>query len=255
MPQHERVQWAQLRVGIMVIVSLVLLAIAVFFISGQGGFFTRHYTLKAYLSSGGDLREGGRVRLAGISVGNVVKIRISSYLDKQRAVEVDLKIARTYQNEIRADSVASVETVGLLGESYVDISRGTPGQEVLADGGAIKTAEKADVTAVVQNTNEVIMNLNALSAKLDDITTQIQGGKGSMGKLLYDETLYNKMDATVSSVGKGRSASSCRTTPFTTAPWPPSTASTWSLMTFNMGTGVWPSSSLIPRLTTISIAL
>jgi phospholipid/cholesterol/gamma-HCH transport system substrate-binding protein len=198
MPQHERVQWAQLRVGIMVIVSLVLLAIAVFFISGQGGFFTRHYTLKAYLSSGGDLREGGRVRLAGISVGNVVKIRISSYLDKQRAVEVDLKIARTYQNEIRADSVASVETVGLLGESYVDISRGTPGQEVLADGGAIKTAEKADVTAVVQNTNEVIMNLNALSAKLDDITTQIQGGKGSMGKLLYDETLYNKMDATVS---------------------------------------------------------
>jgi phospholipid/cholesterol/gamma-HCH transport system substrate-binding protein len=131
-------------------------------------------------------------------VGNVVKIRISSYLDKQRAVEVDLKIARTYQNEIRADSVASVETVGLLGESYVDISRGTPGQEVLADGGAIKTAEKADVTAVVQNTNEVIMNLNALSAKLDDITTQIQGGKGSMGKLLYDETLYNKMDATVS---------------------------------------------------------
>ena len=198
MPQHERVQWAQLRVGGLVIVSLALFAIGVFFISGQTGFFTRHYTLKAYVPSAGDLREGAQVRLAGISVGNVAKIRISPYPDRQRAVELDLKIARTYQNDIRADSVASLETVGLLGDSYVDITRGTSGQAPIADNGALKTAQKADIAAVVQNTNEVIMNLNALSAKLDDITTQIQAGKGSMGKLLYDQTLYNKMDATVS---------------------------------------------------------
>ena len=74
MPQHERVQWAQLRVGALVIVGLTLFAVAVFFISGQVGFFTRHYTLKAYLPSAGDLREGAQVRLAGITVGNVAKI-------------------------------------------------------------------------------------------------------------------------------------------------------------------------------------
>jgi phospholipid/cholesterol/gamma-HCH transport system substrate-binding protein len=199
MPQHERVKWAQLRVGIMVIVSLGLLALGIFFISGQVGFFTQHYTLKAYLPSAGDLHEGAQVRLAGISVGNVVKVRISPYPDRERAVEIEVKIARTYQNEIRADSVASVETVGLLGDSYVDITRGTPGQEVLADGSAVKTAAKADIAAVMQNTNEVIMNLNALSAKLNDITAQIQAGKGSMGKLIYDEALYNKMDTTISS--------------------------------------------------------
>ena len=197
MPQHERVRWAQLRVGLMVIVSLIVFAVAVFFISGQAGFFTRHYMLKAYLPSAGDLREGAQVRLAGIAVGSVAKIGISPYDDRMRAVEVDLKIARTYQKQIRADSVASVETVGLLGDSYVDVTRGTNSQQVLADGGALKTAEKADVAAVVQNTNEVIMNLNSLSAKLNDITTQIQAGKGSMGKLLYDETLYNKMNATI----------------------------------------------------------
>jgi phospholipid/cholesterol/gamma-HCH transport system substrate-binding protein len=201
MPQHERVKWAQLRVGIMVIVSLIVFAVAVFFIGGQGGFFTRHYTLKAYLSSAGDLREGAQVRLAGISVGNVSKIGISPYDDRRRAVEIDLKIARTFQRQIRADSVASVETVGLLGDSYVDITRGTSGDE-MEDGGAVKTAEKADIAAVMQNTNEVILNLNTLSSKLDDITSQIQAGKGSMGKLLYDDALYNKMDATVSGAQK-----------------------------------------------------
>jgi len=182
----------------MVVVSLVLFAIAVFFISGQVGFFTPHYTLKAYFPGAGDLRDGAQVRLAGIAVGNVARIRISPYNDPQRAVELDLKIARTYQNDIRADSVASLETVGLLGDSYVNITRGASGQEPIADDGALKTAQKADIAAVVQNTNEVIMNLNTLSAKLGDITTQIQAGKGSMGKLLYDQTLYNKMDATVS---------------------------------------------------------
>ncbi len=199
MPQQERVQWAKLRVGILVVVSLVVFAIGVFFISGQEGIFTRHYTLKAYLPSAGGLREGADVRLTGIYVGSVAKIRISPYPDKARAVEIDLKIARNFQNDIRGDSVASVNTVGLLGDSYVDVTRGTPAEESIADEGTLKTAEKADIAAVMQNTNEVIMNLNTLSAKLDDITTQIQAGKGSMGKLLYDQTLYNKMDATISS--------------------------------------------------------
>jgi len=195
MPQQERVKWAKLRVGLLVIGGLTIFAIAVFFISGQEGILTRHYTLKTYLASAGDLREGAQVRLAGIPVGSVVKIRISPYTEKARAVELNLKIARTYQNQIRADSKASVETVGLLGDSYVDITRGTPGKEPIADDGAVETAPKADIAAVVQNTNEVIMNLNTLSAKLADITTQIQAGKGSMGQLLYNQTLYNKMDA------------------------------------------------------------
>jgi phospholipid/cholesterol/gamma-HCH transport system substrate-binding protein len=200
MPQRKRIQWAQLRVGILVIVSLVLFAVAVFFISGQGGFFTKHYHIKAYLSSASDLREGAQARLAGISVGTVSKIRISPFTDPGRAVELDLKIDRKYQKEIRADSVASINTVGLLGDSYVDISRGSPGQDVLKDGGALKTSERPSISAVVQNSNDVILNLRVLSNKLDEITAQIQSGKGSMGKLIYDQTLYNKMDATTASV-------------------------------------------------------
>jgi phospholipid/cholesterol/gamma-HCH transport system substrate-binding protein len=182
----------------MVIISLTVFAVAVFFISGQGGFFTRHYSLTAYLSSAGDLREGAQVRLAGISVGSVARIQISPFAEKERAVEIDLKIARTFMNEIRADSVASVNTVGLLGDSYVDITRGTAAQQPLADGGILKTAEKADVAAVMQNANQVITNLNALSAKLNAVAAQVQTGKGTLGKMVYDQTLFNKMDATMS---------------------------------------------------------
>ena len=178
----------------MVIVSLTALAILIFFMSGQVGFFTTRYTLKAYFSSAGDLREGAAVRLAGIAVGNVSRIQISPYSDPQRAVEIDMKIAKRYQNEIRADSEATLNTVGLLGDSYVDITRGTPSSEAVREGGAVKSREEKDIRAIVQNTNDVIENLRGLSEKLNDITTQIQSGKGAIGGLIYDEALYNRMN-------------------------------------------------------------
>ena len=136
------------------------------------------------------------MRLAGIMVGNVSHIRLSPYTDPERAVELDLKIARQYQKDIRADSVGTVETVGLLGDSYVDISRGSPGQAVIGNDGSIKTAEKVDITAVVHNANEAITNLRTLSAKVEEITEQVQSGKGTMGQLIYDPSLYKKINAT-----------------------------------------------------------
>lgn len=196
MPQHQKIAWAQLRVGLMVIISLAILAIGIFFISGQVGFLTRRYTLKAYFSGAGGLREGAQVRLAGVAVGNVEHIRISSDPEPSRAVEVVMRVTRAYQNQIRSDSVATLETAGLLGESYVDVTRGGPGQDVVPEGGVVKSSEEADIKRVVQNANDVISNLRVLSAKLNDITTQIQAGKGSIGKLIYDESFYKRLNDT-----------------------------------------------------------
>jgi phospholipid/cholesterol/gamma-HCH transport system substrate-binding protein len=180
----------------MVIVGLAILAVGIFFISGQVGFFTQRYTLKTYLTEASGLREGAEVRLAGVAVGNVKRVQISPYTDRSRAVEVVMAVSRRYQQEIRADSVASIETVGLLGESYVNISRGSRSQEVIPDEGVLKSSEGAEIKQVVQNADDVIVNLRVLSAQLNNITGQLQAGKGSIGKLIYDQTLYNHMNAT-----------------------------------------------------------
>jgi phospholipid/cholesterol/gamma-HCH transport system substrate-binding protein len=202
MPQRQRVTWAQLRVGLLVIVSLTVLAIGIFLISGQVGFFSRRYTLKAYTSDAGGLREGAQVRLAGVAVGNLKRIEISPYPERARAVELVMSVARAYQDQIRTDSIASIETVGLLGESYVNLTRGSPGQAVIPDGGVLKTSEEADIKRVVQNANDVIVNLRVLSAKFNDIAGQIESGKGSLGKVVYDQTLYNRLNKTADTVDR-----------------------------------------------------
>jgi len=199
MPERQQITWAKLRVGMMVIASLTIMAVGIFFISGEVGFLSRRYTLRAYMSSASGLREGAEVRLAGIAVGNVEAIRISPYPEPSRAVELILRVTHSYQDQIRADSVASMETSGLLGESYVDISRGGPGQPVVPAGGVVKSSEEADIKRVVQNANDVITNLRALSAKLNDLTEQIQSGKGTIGQLIYDPTVANRLNATLTS--------------------------------------------------------
>lgn len=200
MPQRQQLTWAQLRVGVLVIVSLSIFAVAIFFISGRVGFLSRRYTLNTYFSDAGGLREGAQVRLAGVAVGNVARIRISSFPEPRRAVEVTMKVARTFQNQIRADSVATLETAGLLGESYMDISRGSPGEAALPDQGEVKSHEEADIKRIVQNTNDVLTNLRGLSAKLNDVTNQIQSGKGTLGMLIYDQAFYNRMNSMASDV-------------------------------------------------------
>jgi len=178
----------------MVAVALIILVVAIFFVSGQIGFVTRKYTLLAYFPSAEGLRPGSQVSLAGIPAGSIKDVRLSDSRDPNRAVELALSIPKKFQHEIRADSVANETTAGLLGETFIDISRGSPDQPELQDGSEIKTLQEADIKRIEQNANDVISNLNQLSQRLNDITNQITQGKGSIGKLLYDETFYNRLN-------------------------------------------------------------
>jgi phospholipid/cholesterol/gamma-HCH transport system substrate-binding protein len=197
MPQHKEIQWAQLRVGIMVTASLIVLGVAIFLISGQIGFIASKYTLVAYFPSAEGLRHGSEVDLAGIPAGNVAAIRVSPYNDRRRSVEIRLKITRKFQDQIRADSVANQTTAGLLGDAFIDITRGSPNQPVIPNNGVIQSNQEADIKQVEANANDVVTNLNQLSRQLTDITDQITKGQGSIGKLLYDETFYDRLNRTL----------------------------------------------------------
>jgi phospholipid/cholesterol/gamma-HCH transport system substrate-binding protein len=202
MPQRKQLTWAQLRVGVLIISGLIVLGIGIFFISGQVGFLTRHYTLKTYFSGAESLRDGAQVRLAGIVVGNVMAIKLSPYTEPSRAVQIDMKISQRYKDQIRTDSVATIDTVGLLGEAYVEISRGGIGAQPISDGGVVKSQEEADMKQIVQNANDVVSNLQVLSSTLNDITKQIQHGQGSIGKLIYEENFYNNLNKTANEAQK-----------------------------------------------------
>jgi hypothetical protein len=134
MAQRRSLAWTELRVGILVIASFLLLALAIFYVSGESGFLISKYKITCYFASANGLRKGGEVWLEGVTAGNVESVVISRQSDPNKAVEVEIKLDKKYQNIVRSDSQVTIETKGLLGDNIVEITRGSAAGQVIQDG-------------------------------------------------------------------------------------------------------------------------
>jgi len=197
MPQRKQLTWTELRVGMFVLVGLSVLAAGIFYVTGQG-ILGPKYRLKAYLPEVSGLANGAPVRVDGVEVGNVESIKLlpratGKATEKNRNIEVIMRVDRRFQNYVLTDSVASLVTEGLLGNRYVNISRGLTGTPI-SDSGEIKGVEEEAMKEVVQRSAEVLGNLSALSTDVRELIAGVQEGKGSLGKMLTDDQAYHHMN-------------------------------------------------------------
>lgn len=193
MPSQKQLRWSQLRVGITVIVASVTLAVLLLLMSGTTGLFVPHITLKSYFDNAGGVRVGAPVRLAGVDIGNVSKIRIVADKDKQLTpVEVTMKVNTKYAFDLRRDSVTSLDTAGVLGETFIDIDSSQAVGPPVKDGDTLKPRFHPDFQEVVRSSQSTLQNMDALLKRLDRIVAFVESGKGSIGKLIYDPTLYDR---------------------------------------------------------------
>jgi len=195
-PSQKQLQWSQLRVGLTVLFASITLGVLIFLMSGTTGLFTSKITLKSYFDNAGGLRNGAPVRLQGVDVGNVAGVRVVP--DKPLTpVEVTMKVTTKYHKGLRKDSVTSLETAGVLGETYIDIdSAHAKGPEV-GDGDVLATRETPQIEDVVRASQSTLQNLDALLKRTDRILAFVESGQGSIGKLIYDPALYNRFSDTV----------------------------------------------------------
>jgi phospholipid/cholesterol/gamma-HCH transport system substrate-binding protein len=197
-PSQKQLKWSQLKVGLTVLVASITLAVLIFLMSGTGGLLTRKIAIKSYFDNAGGLREGAPVRLAGVDIGNVTRIRVVSAPDKKLTpVEVTMKVNTQYRENLRADSVASLSTAGVLGETYIDIDSSLAKGPEAQSGAVLPTREHPDFNDVVRASQSTLQNLDALLKRVDRIIAFVESGQGSVGKLIYDPTLYDRLASTV----------------------------------------------------------
>jgi phospholipid/cholesterol/gamma-HCH transport system substrate-binding protein len=203
LPSQKQLKWSQLRVGITVIVASGTLALLLLLMSGTTGLFTKRIILKSYFDNASGLRTGAPVRLSGVDIGNVVRIRVVPDKDKQLTpVEVTMKVSTKYAFNLRQDSVTSLDTAGVLGETYLDIDSAQAVGPPAKNGDVLPTAIHPDFNAVVRSSQSTLQNMDALIKRADRILAFAESGKGSLGKLIYDPTLYNRFSATVTDFQK-----------------------------------------------------
>ncbi|MBI4240516.1 MAG: MCE family protein [Candidatus Rokubacteria bacterium] len=216
MAREDRRQPAyQIRIGVFILVSLAVFLGLVYLLGAQARLFEPKYNLVAEFTEVGGLISGATVRLAGVQIGRVSRVTLPEAPGQK--VRVTLTIARRFGDRIRKDSVARIETQGLLGDKLVEISLGSAGAPALKPGEAIVTRDPVELARLAGESVEILKNVSGLSANLNSaveafnkagtlenlsatlrsthraaeqvgrVTEQVEKGKGWLHALVYEE--------------------------------------------------------------------
>ena len=176
----------ELKVGVFVFFGLVLISI---FILSIGGFKTwaSGYNIKFGFSFINGVKIGAPVRFAGVNVGHVKKIELTvPPMGGQTRVHVTCWVKR--EVKVPLNSIIWVNTLGLLGEKYIEIMPGGDYNHVLAEGQELAGVDPIPLNKITDLANNIANNIN-------DILEKVKNQEGSLGKLIYDDTIYEELEA------------------------------------------------------------
>jgi phospholipid/cholesterol/gamma-HCH transport system substrate-binding protein len=197
MPTAKKVGWAQLRVGIMALGAMAILGMMIFLLTGDKKFFSKQETIYTYMDDSAALAKSSPVRLNGILAGKVKDVSLSGETQPQRIIKITLEIEKDMLPLIPVDSIAAISAENVLGTKYINIKKGQAPVSV-QPGGEIKSLDTREFDEVVQQGYTLLSSLQGILKRVDTIVGLVEVGQGSIGKLLVDETLYNKILAIVS---------------------------------------------------------
>ena len=210
------------KLGIFVILA-VFAAWAIIETLGSADIFSHGYRVTAQFANAQDLKIGDRVKMAGVEIGRVEKISLT---DSKVCVLMKLRD----DANVRTDSKAAIKFTGLMGQNFVAIDFGSPANPKVKDGMELASVEQADLSAIMAKLDSAadgihnvtknfagdeIKNMfgaldNILTEKKDtikqtndnvkNISGQIASGQGTIGKLIYTDTLHDAALTTVSNV-------------------------------------------------------
>jgi phospholipid/cholesterol/gamma-HCH transport system substrate-binding protein len=176
---HKHVTWAKLRVGIVITLGLAVIFFAILFAENIVHLFTPQATVYAEFSDVKGLRSGAPVWFSGVQIGSVKSLRFEKGEKITAAMTID-KAALSY---LKKDSVSSIITMGLLGDKYVEMSPGSREAASLQPGDTISGSPRPEI-----------------SEELKRVIEGVETSKGSLARLLRDDTLYRDLSASLKDI-------------------------------------------------------
>ena len=205
----------KLKVGVFVLIGVAAFLGMVYALGARARLFEAQITVHADFTEVGGLVEGATVRLAGVQIGRVSGVNLPP--EPGAKVRVDMSIARRYSDRVRKDSVARIETQGLLGDRIVEITVGSAQAPPVKAGERLASKDPVDITKMMSESAGVVKNVSALAESLQKtaetlnqsgiieeaaatvksarkitdqvgrVVNEVERGKGLAHALVYDE--------------------------------------------------------------------
>ena len=189
----------QARVGLVVFLGLVLFVLALFTLANRTFLFSDRFVVKSQFNQVAGLRAGADVQFQGVSVGAVESVVLPTETGGQ--IEVTMAIKETAEHLIHDSTQAQIKTEGLLGQMIVvlvnpPLPPGTPPPGRVEEGGALRGVDPFDLFEITDKALASVQRFEESATSFEFIMNDIRNGEGTLGKLIYDPTLYTSMVAT-----------------------------------------------------------
>src|SRR5262245_33863120 len=158
----RRERLLKLKVGVFVVVALAAFLGLIYALGARSRLFEPRFTVHADFTEVGGLNEGATVRLAGVQIGRVSGGHLPG--PPARQVRGDLTIAQRFGDRVRGDSLARIETQGLLGDKIVEITVGTLQAPPVRPGEVLPSRDPTDIGKIIDQGATTVTNVAALAA-------------------------------------------------------------------------------------------
>ena len=195
MPDRSRIRWTQLKVGIVALTSLIILATLIMLLTNSKGVFRTYAEVRTFMDDASGVAAKTPVRLNGISIGYVDQIVLTNVKTKGRAVEFDMQVEESRLREIPIDSVAGIAAANLLGEKFINITKGASSQTVKPGAELPSSPNTNDVPELMAQMSNVLGSFQTIVGRADNLLAGVEQGQGNLGKILKDEEFYNRLTA------------------------------------------------------------
>jgi phospholipid/cholesterol/gamma-HCH transport system substrate-binding protein len=192
MADRSKVRWSQLKVGIIGLAAFAILAALIFLLTGSTGIFEKMARLRTYMDDASGIPDGATVRLNGITIGSLNKLALTASRDPKRTVEFDMQIRARYLAEIPRDSVAGISAANLLGDKFINITKGVDPKHV-EEGGELRSLSAQDIPELLKQATLVFDSLQGVVGRVNNMLVDVEKGKGNIGLLLNDTALYDRL--------------------------------------------------------------
>jgi len=190
---------SKIRLGIFISLGIAVFIVAIYFIGEKQQLFRSTFRVSGVFKDVGGLQAGNNVRLSGINIGTIDNVTIIS----DTSVRVDIVIDESTRRFIKKDAVASIGSEGLMGNKALIISPGTGDKKIIEDSDIIATTQPIDIDEILKSLKTTIDNTSAITGDLAKISTNIESGKGTIGRLMMDKEWRQNFETTIFNLKEG----------------------------------------------------
>ncbi len=172
-------------VGLVITIALILAAVAILTLGREQGFFRDRATYVTDFPNVDGLAVGAPVRLIGVQVGVVTRIKLPVDIDKQE-VDVEFAVDRSYSHRIREGTTATLKNLTYLsGEKYVEVKPGNPAAPLIPEGGYIDSP-RSEVEQIIAQGQTIATNVESISTQLNELLAYLNEGDSVLSRLVKD---------------------------------------------------------------------